>query len=242
MEKPESKSDIVAQGTEDQQSTLAFDLPSKSAIRQDCKKQMALLRQEARLIGDEESRKQILKIIRSSLAVIDDDYDQKKLFEIAQERIASVRGAVSVELARNKVNPSMPQVKIKRKNLKFSSEIVERTKKVKAQMRAQLRSLISQLKKSFREKMAELAEQAAQIENETHRTDLLDLKDSFLRDLREYRDWDELLEFVESSTDMLRTSVAVGLYGHFDPRTKEVFKRAQARAMDRAMRANHRDT
>jgi hypothetical protein len=136
----------------------------------------------------------------------------------------------------------MPQVKIKRKNLKSSSEIVARKKKIKAQMRAQLRSLISQLKKSFREKMAELAEQAAQIEDEILRTDLLDLKDSFLRQLKEYRDWDELLEFVESSTDMLRTSVAVGLYGHFDQRTKQVFKRAQARAMDRAMRANHRDT
>jgi hypothetical protein len=109
-------------------------------------------------------------------------------------------------------------------------------------MRAQLRPLIPQLKKSFRRKMAELAEQAAQIENATLRTELLDLKDSFLRDLTEYRDLDELFEFVESSTDMLRTSIAVGLYGYFDQRTKEVFKRAQARAMNRAMIADHRDT
>lgn len=117
-----------------------------------------------------------------------------------------------------------------------------RRERDKARVRALLRPLIPQLKKQFREKMAEMAKQAAQIENEKLRTDLLNLIKSFLRALGGYRQWDELFEFVESSTETMRMGIAMGLYGHWDPRTQKTFDAAEARAEDRVMMANRGDT
>src|ERR1700730_5780163 len=132
MQKPELKSVIAAQGTEDHQPTLQLNLLSKSAIRRNCNKQMALLKHEARLISDKDIRGQIFKIIRSSLAVIGDDYDQEELLEIAQTQIEFVRWAVSVELAGNKDSPSRQHAKDETKNLKSNSDIAARKKKNKA--------------------------------------------------------------------------------------------------------------
>jgi hypothetical protein len=83
--------------------------------------------------------------------------------------------------------------------------------------------------------MAGYAEEVVQIPDEKLRSDLLNLIGSFVRALQEYRDWDQLLEFVQSSIDTLRIGIASGLYGHRDPRTQKLFKLAEQRAFDRAM-------
>ena len=85
--------------------------------------------------------------------------------------------------------------------------------------------------------MAEFAKQAS-IENEKLRTDILKRIGSLVRNLREYRKWDGLFEFVECT---VRIGIASGLYGLRDPRTQKLFHSAEARAMDRAMMANQRD-
>jgi hypothetical protein len=85
----------------------------------------------------------------------------------------------------------------------------------------------------IKKKMAELAREARKVEDEKLRTDLLGLIQSCLRALSGYRDWDELFEFVESSTDILSMGIATALYGHWDPRTQKIFDAAEERAIDR---------
>ena len=211
--------------------------PSKSAIRQNCKRQMRQLRQEARLISDKETRTQISRIIRSSLVAIDEDYELEELFEMAESQLDFVRWAVSSELASNPVQQRSEKPKKPRTHSAISME----RKKQRSALQAQSRTLISAAKTSFKKQMGEFAKQASLIENEKLRTDILKLIGSLVGSLRQYRKWDELFEFVESNTDIVGIGIAIGLYGLGDPRTQKLCDLGEARAMDRAMMANQRD-
>src|SRR3981081_3039875 len=59
MEMTEPKINMTMQETADEQSTLLATLPSKTAIRRNLKKQLALFRQDAHSIRDKETRNQI---------------------------------------------------------------------------------------------------------------------------------------------------------------------------------------
>jgi hypothetical protein len=221
MEMTEPKINMTMQETADEQSTLLATLPSKTAIRRNMKKQMALFRQDAHSIRDKETRNQIFRIIRSSMAVMDHDYDQQELSEIAQRDIEFVRWAVNVELAGDKDSaPVQPRHRVK----KPKSEIADRKKKERARWRAQKRSLLSEIRRSFKKKMAQYTEQATQIPDEKLRSVLLNLMKSFIREVNEYRNCGDLLEFVESSTDTIKMGIGTGLYGHrwrsSEPRTQ----------------------
>jgi hypothetical protein len=98
----------------------------------------------------------------------------------------------------------------------------------------------AEIKKKFKEQMAQFATDAASIENEELRGNLSRCIEATLRALPDYRDLHDLLEFVQSSTDTLRMGLARGLNGHRDPRTQKIIEKAEEQAMDRAMLADHR--
>lgn len=100
----------------------------------------------------------------------------------------------------------------------------------------------AEIKKKFKEQMAQFATDAASIESEELRGNLSRCIEATLRALPDYGDLHDLLEFVQSSTDTLRMGLATGLYGLLDPRTQKIIERAEERAMDRAMMADHRRT
>ena len=99
---------------------------------------------------------------------------------------------------------------------------------------------MSEIKKDFRKKMAEMSKEIMLIADEKTRASLLENVESSLMCLKEIRDHDQLIDMVCSDIDFLRMHIAIGLYGLMDPRTLKIMDAAAARAMDRAMADDHR--
>jgi len=92
---------------------------------------------------------------------------------------------------------------------------------------------MSEVRKNFRKKMAEMSKEILQIENEKTRASLLENVDASLMCLKEIRDYDQLVDMVCSDIDFLRIHIAIGLYGLMDPRTQKTMDAAADRAMYR---------
>lgn len=110
-----------------------------------------------------------------------------------------------------------------------------------ATMRAQFGlPSISEIKKNFRKQMVIMSTEIVQIESEELRNDLLKCIEVNLRALNDYKNLNQLLDFVESNIDSLKMGIAIGLYGHLDLRTQKIIEKAEERAIDRAMMEDHR--